>query len=98
VWGALDAEPAGLDRATGHLGAILTDLDTRALDGVVPSVEVYGDAALTSTMRDFADLARIAAAALRERVDLTGTALHDTATLFRGMEQDNETAIRQAGR
>ncbi|GAB3578468.1 hypothetical protein GCM10027445_45750 [Amycolatopsis endophytica] len=98
MWGALDAEPSSLDRATGHLGEILTKLDTRALDDVVPSVDVYGDAALTSKVRDFADLARIAATALRERVGLTGSALQDTAMLFRGMELDNEAAIRRAGR
>ena len=97
MWGALDIEPGGLDKAAGHIGDILTKLDTAGLGAVAPSADVYGDAGLAGTLQEFAELARIAARVLQDRVDLTGTALLDTATLFRGMELDNEAAIRQAG-
>ncbi len=97
MWGVLDAEPAGLGKAAGHIGDILTKLDNSALAGIVPTAEVYGDAGLAGKLGEFAGLARIAARVLRERVDLTGTALLDTATLFREMELDNEAAIRRAG-
>lgn len=98
MWGVLDVEPGGLDKAAGHLGDILTKLDNTALAAVVPSPDVYGDAGLAGQLEEFAGLARLAARVLRERVDLTGSALQDTAALFRGMELDNETAVRQAGR
>ncbi|MDQ0378293.1 hypothetical protein [Amycolatopsis thermophila] len=98
MWGALDTEPAGLDKAAGHLGDILTELDTTHLGAVVPSSDVYGNDALAGKLTEFTELAHLAAKVLRDRVDLTGSALQDTATLFRGMELDNEIAIRQAGR
>ncbi|NIH77737.1 hypothetical protein [Amycolatopsis viridis] len=100
MWGVLEvleADPDGLETAAGHITNLLTDLDTGALAAVTPNAEVYGHAGLASKLAEFAGLARIAARVLHERVDLTGSALQDAATVYRGMELGNETLIRQAG-
>ncbi|HVV12607.1 hypothetical protein [Amycolatopsis sp.] len=97
MWRALETDPGDLHRTAGGLGDLLT-MDTATLDGIDAATEIYGNAALAGKLRDFADLARLAETVLHKRVDLTHSALRDTATLFGATDLEGEAAIHRVSR